>query len=177
MRSCDGRKGGTDISEPQTLTDTVVEYNTVYVDSISYVPKWKIKKITEIDTFISPVDTIAILKDYYAKYFYSDTLKIDELGYAVIRDTISRNSILSRSIKTDFVIPTKIITNTTYINKNEFYVGGNLGISKGTFNSIGGGLLYRTKNKHIYGLGVGFTDNGTEFAPFISGSIYWNLEK
>ena len=44
------------------------------------------------------VDTAAILRDYYTKYPYKDTLKLTEgLGFITINDTIFKNKILNRT--------------------------------------------------------------------------------
>ena len=96
LRSCNG--GGNSI-EPQVITKIEIKYDTIQTIKETYVPKWKTKVVTEIvtetitetDTFQQPIDTLAILQDYYTKYFYQDTIKIDTIGYAVINDTITRN--------------------------------------------------------------------------------------
>ena len=100
QRSC----SSTPKEDPQVITKIETKYDTVTVNTTSYVPKWKTKYITQIDTFQAPIDTLSILKNYYAKYFYSDTLKVDSFGYAVINDTVTQNMILERDIKTNLLI-------------------------------------------------------------------------
>ena len=171
-RNCEGKKSHP--TEPTIITDTIVRYDTVRIEKINYVPKWKTKYITKVDTIPSDIDTLAILKDYYAKYFYTDTLHIDTLGYAVINDTISLNSILSRDIKTNILIPTSTITNTIYINKNEFYWGLSVYGRKNQISHLGGELLFKNKKHQVYGLGLGVNQN---FKPVLGFKLYWKIGK
>ncbi len=178
MRSCGGgeknKDKGIDITTPITITNTVIKYDTIIDEKISYIPKWRTRWKTKTDTIPSDIDTISILKDYYAKYFYTDTLYIDTLGYAVINDTITRNAILSRDIKTNLLIPNTTITNTVYINPREFYWGVGLAGRTSQINYLGGELLFRSKKYQIYGLGLGVNQ---EFQPIISGRMYWKIGK
>jgi len=79
------------------------------------------------------VDTLEILKDYFEKYVYLDTIPIDTLGYVTIIDTLSQNRILYRKPTINIQIPTKTITigNTFLIgfgtdNENNFSMGGSV---------------------------------------------------
>lgn len=174
MRSCDGDNSGNGITEPITITKIETRYDTIVEKVPEYVPKWRVKYVTEIDTFQTPIDTVSILRDYYAKYVYSDTLKIDTLGYAVINDTISRNTILSRDIKTNLLIPTTTVTNTVYINQRELYWGLGVQGRKDQLNYLGGELLLRSKKQNVYGFGLGVNQ---DFQPVISGRMYWKIGK
>lgn len=174
MRACSGDNSGNGVTEPITITEVKVEYDTIIKSVPEYVPKWRVKYVTEIDTFQTPIDTVSILRDYYAKYVYSDTLKIDTLGYAVINDTISRNTILSRDIKTNLLIPTTTVTNTVYINQRELYWGLGVQGRKDQLNYLGGELLLRSKKQNVYGFGLGVNQ---DFQPVISGRMYWKIGK
>jgi hypothetical protein len=107
LRSCSGRGA----VEPEIITKIEIKYDTIQTIKETYVPKWKTKVVTEIvtetitetDTFQQPIDTLAILQDYYTKYFYQDTIEIDTIGYAIVNDTITKNSIFSRDVKTSIV--------------------------------------------------------------------------
>jgi len=169
MRACDG--GDTPI-EPEVITKIETKYDTITIEKISYVPKWRTKIVTAIDTFQAPIDTLAILKDYYAKYYYSDTLQIDTIGYAVINDTVTQNSILARDFKTNILIPTTIITKEIYLNNNEFYWGVGLQGRTDQINYLGTELLYRNKKKQAYGFGIGVNQ---DFQPVLSGRMYWKI--
>jgi len=179
LRSCNG--GGNSVG-PRIVTEIETQYDTIQTIKETYIPKWQTKIVTEIvtetitetDTFQQPIDTLAILQDYYTKYFYQDTIKIDTIGYAVINDTITRNSIFSRDVKTNITFPTTTIDNKIYLNKIEFYAG--LGVVGGLnqLNYIGGEILLRTRRRTIYGLGLGVDQ---KFQPALSGKMYWKIGK
>lgn len=160
--------------EPEVITEVEVEYDSIVYRDTQYFPKWYSKTNTIIDTFLQPIDTLAILKDYYAKYFYKDSVKVDTFGYVFIKDTITQNKIHSRITKTDLKIPTTTITKKIYPKRNEFYWGVNLQSSKTQFNYLGTDILFKNKRDRIYGLGVGVNQN-LNFV--ISGNIYYKIGK
>jgi hypothetical protein len=43
MRACSGGKNGTVITEPTIITETITKWDTLKIDSLVYVPKWKLK--------------------------------------------------------------------------------------------------------------------------------------
>ena len=174
MRSCGGGSKNTEISEPTTITKVEIRYDTVQTVVEKYIPKWRDRIITKTDTIPSIIDTLAILKDYYTKYIYTDTLKIDTIGYAIINDTITRNTIYSRKVTTNLLIPTITRTNTIYINAHELYWGLGLAGRSSQINYLGGELLYKTTNKQIYGFGLGVNQ---DFQPVLSGRMYWKIGK
>jgi len=144
----------------QTVEGTVItkietKWDTVKIDSLVYIPKWKTKIETIHDTIPANIDTLDILKDYYTKYFYTDTLDLDSLGNIIIKDTISRNSIVFRQITPNLLLPTTTIERDSLISKHEFYVGIGLAGNRTQFNYIGGELLFRSKRKKVYGIGLG----------------------
>lgn len=169
MRDC---RGGNDPIEPKVITKVEVKWDTLKIDSLVYVPKWKTKIIH--DTIPSDVDTLSILKDYYTKYFYTDTLNLDSLGSIIINDTISKNSILSRKIQPNVLIPTTTIINTVYINENEFYLGVGLQGKTNQLNYLGGEMLWRSKKRNVYGFGLGVNQ---DFQPVLSTRMYWRIGK
>ena len=166
--------------EPEIITEIVTKFDTVKVTKKEYVPKYITKTIVEIDSFQLPIDTAFILRDYYAEYFYTDTIKIDTLGTIVINDTITRNLISMRDVQSNILIPTTTVTNTVYINKRELYGGISVsGVTKPSqgetpIKFIGGELLYKNKKKQIYGFGLGVDET---FTPIISGRMYWKIGK
>jgi len=174
MRNCGGGGKNSVVVESPLITDTIISYDTIIIEKTSYIPQWKTKYITKTDTTPSNIDTVAILKDYYAKYFYVDTIYIDTLGYAVINDTISQNSIISRDIKSNFLIPNKTVTNTFYINNREFYWGLGLAGSTNQLNYLGGELLFKSKKHQVYGFGIGINQ---DLQPVLSGRMYWKIGK
>lgn len=95
-------------------------------------------------------DTITIVKDYNQVKVYSDTMRIDSIGYAYIQDTISQNKIQGRSFSANFNLPTITITKVIEPKpKSEVYLGV-LGDLRAFDNKLGLGL----------GLGVKTAKNG-----------------
>ena len=97
-------------------------------------------------------DTIKIISDYSRVYSYSDTIRIDTLGYAYIQDTISHNKIQGRSFKAEISEKTIYVTKTiTPKPKNEFYLGV-LGDLRALDNKVGLGigLGFKTSKSSLF---------------------------
>jgi len=171
--------GGLGSSDPieKVITKVEVRYDTVEVEKRVFVPKVKtvIRTNTITDTVFKKykIDTLAILKDYYSKYVYQDTLKLDSLGYVVIMDTITQNKIFSRRFDSQILIPTTTITNDIYLNQSKFFGGVSIGGNKSQINFLSGDLLYKSKKDNVYGLGIGVNQN---LEPIITGRLYWRLQ-
>ena len=170
QRSC----SSTPVPEPKIITETVTKWDTVSITKTEYIPKWKTRIETIHDTIPSSIDTVAILKDYYAKYFYTDTIQIDTLGSIVINDTITRNLISMRDVQSNIFIPTTTITNTIYLYKREFFGGISVGATNQAVQNINGELLYINKKRDAYGFGIGLNP---DFQPIFTGRIYWKIGK
>ena len=160
--------------EPEVITEVVTKWDTVKIEKTEYVPKIVEKVVVEIDTFSAPIDTVTVLKDYYAKYFYTDTIQIDTLGSIVINDTITRNLISMRDVQSNIFIPTTTITNTIYLYKREFFGGISVGATNQAVQNINGELLYVNKKRDAYGFGIGLNP---DFQPIFTGRIYWKIGK
>jgi hypothetical protein len=121
------------------------------------------------------VDTLAILNDYYAKRVYIGTLKLaDSLGYIVVNDTVSQNSLLGRlwnaQVNKIQIKETLIVKD---LPKNQVYIGLIGGFDKvNIVNFVGPSLLLKTKSDKIYSLGVGYSATKT---VSIQGGIYWKI--
>lgn len=165
---------GKTIRDTAYVTKIETRWKTIKVDSIVYVPKWRVKTDTVNKTkiILKDVDTAAILRDYYATYFYPDTLNLDTLGKIVISDSVTQNTIISRSIQPNLTIPERTIYRDSIINKREFYAGIGLAGTKQQFNYIGGELLYRSKRKQVIGIGAGINQ---DLQPVLSGRLMWKL--
>jgi len=135
-------------SEPVIITDTVYQQKTftkfIKGNSIPFVV---------LDTiYIVETDTITIVKDYNQVKVYSDTMRIDSLGYAYIQDTISQNKIQGRGFSANFNIPTITITKLIEPkSKNQLYLGfiGDLKHSNGQIG-IGGSIALKTAKNTLY---------------------------
>jgi len=135
-------------SEPVIITDTVYQQKTftkfIKGNSIPFVV---------LDTiYIVETDTITIVKDYNQVKVYSDTMRIDSIGYAYIQDTISQNKIQGRGFSANFNLPTITITKLIEPkSKNQLYLGfiGDLKHSNGQIG-IGGSIALKTAKNTLY---------------------------
>lgn len=133
LQTCGTRRS---CPEPQA---TAVKVDTGYIidqfkskwakpepDTVIKPGKAPAPKIIYRDTgsmIVQPVDTAAILQDYFARVFYRDTLQT-QYGNLVVEDTISQNRIQARRWLTNFSIPT--VTKTVTLSqppRNQLYVG------------------------------------------------------
>lgn len=162
------------IIEEIVKTEVVTKWDTVEVAKTEYVPKIVERVVVNIDTFSIPIDTVSVLKDYYAKYFYTDTIQIDTLGSIVINDTITRNLIAMRDVQSNIFIPTTTITNTVYLNRREFYGGISITGQPTQLDFINGELLYKGKKRNAYGIGVGINN---QLEPIYTFKVLWKIGK
>jgi hypothetical protein len=140
---------------------TVVEtrWDTIVMDSITYIPTWKDRIVYKWETLPSiPIDTTEILEDYYSKYYYEDTISLDTLGNLTIRDTVTQNKIIYRSITPTLTVPITTIRITEYLNQREFYIGGGVSTNRHQIESLQGEVLLRSKNQQAFGAGIGINN-------------------
>ena len=160
--------------EPEIITEVITRWDTLKVATKEYVPKYIRKTVVEIDTFQVPIDTMSILRDYYAKYFYTDTIKVDSLGFIVINDTVTRNLISKRDVQSNIFIPTTTINNTIYLYKRELFGGISVGSTPAAIQNLSGELLFVNKKRQAYGFGLGLNNN---FDPIYTARLYWKIGK
>jgi len=158
--------------KPEVITKIEVKYDTISKEITTYVPKVVTRTEWKHDT-VTKIDTVKVLNDYYAKYFYSDSINGDSLKL-VINDTVSENKIVARSINYSLIYPTVTINKTEIKNKTELYYGLGIGGNKNTITYFGPELLLKTKNKGAYGLGVGLIGPNS---PNIQFKFYWKIGK
>lgn len=141
-------------TEPTIVSDTVYQQKTFtkFIKGKS-IPFVVLDTIYNIDTTrYYKTDTIYIIKDYNQVKVYSDTMRIDSLGYAYIQDTISQNKIQGRGFSANFNLPTITITKLIEPkNKNQLYLGfiGDLKHSNGQIG-IGGSIALKTAKNTLY---------------------------
>lgn len=140
------------IGQPSVIVDT----DTVYQQkTFTKFIKGKSIPFVVLDTayLINEIhDTITIVKDYNQVKVYSDTIKVDTLGYAYIQDTISQNKIQGRSFKAEINEKTIYVTKTiTPKPKNALYLGV-LGDLRTLDNKVGLGigLGYKTAKNGLF---------------------------
>jgi hypothetical protein len=130
------------------------------------------------------IDTMALLKDYYSKVLYKDTLVLpDSLGTVSLLDTISQNKILGRTFNAS--VKQRTIKETTIVKelpKTKVFYGLEGGFNKADFvSSVGAGVLINTKKDKIYQLGLGVNNQTTDginggFTPYVRGGVYWKIK-
>lgn len=127
------------------------------------------------DTIPTKVDTLAILKDYYAKNIYSDSIRIDTNISVFISDTVQQNKIIGRYFMSNF--SQKIITNTMIVKPIptwHLYGGFDVSLDRVNFvNRVGGNLLLETKSSKLYGFGLGLT---SQAQPYVSFQYYFKIK-
>jgi hypothetical protein len=144
-------------------------YKKTYIkgDSIPFV-------IIATDT-IATHDTAFIMYDYNVSRAYSDTINQDS-NIFVINDTISQNSIKSRSFES------KITNKTIYVKEyyaekakyRLFYgIRGDFSQSNG-LEVVSPGLMLSAKNKALIGLNLNINKNNN---ISYSGSLYFKIGK
>jgi hypothetical protein len=182
MRSCEGG----DSKPVTTVKIDGKKYEVVKHDIDTFIQKKETvvyKKGTDIyhDTTIyvpTPIsfDTVQVVNDYYAKRVYTDTLKLaDSLGYIVVNDTISQNSLLGRlwnaQVNKTTIKETLIVKE---LPKNQVYIGLVGCFDKATVvNFAGPSIMLKTKTDKVYSIGVGYSASKV---VSIQGGLYWKIK-
>lgn len=132
--------------------DTIIK--SVYLPGKPHAPD-TIFRVKDTIKWNWVVDTAAILKDYFAKVVYNDTLR-HEYGYVAIKDTISENRIQARQPVFNFHVPVVTITKTVEEEPHaKVFIGPDVFFNRKFFSGAGGSLdLFTKKDKHI-GIGGG----------------------
>ena len=137
--------------------------DTTYItrDSIVYKKGKDIKVEVKVPVYIpANVDTQGILKDYFARRFYTDTLDLGQKSFVIVKDTITENKILARVF--------------AELPKRQMFIGFQMGLDKKDIFNYGGlSLLYKDKKDKIFGLGLGINSNSQ---PTIMGSLNWKIK-
>lgn len=151
------RYGRTRVKCPVTTTDTIYKYDTITHAIHDVVTQVVRDTIYFPDTIPSIVDTLAILKDYYAIYTY-DWPKQDSNINLSLQTTITQN----RPVKYDFsyklLRPQTVVNNVTTINNpyyNRLYLGATVPLKSGypgiditmVTQKYYGGMEYQPKEK------------------------------
>lgn len=206
MRSCSGESNssveivevdGKDYELLERKVDTVYVEKEVVVEK--YVPKYITRVVTDTIEVPVEVDSLKVVEDYYSRHEIKDTLKLEydfeedvldstgvkpskTLGYGLLTDIVTQNTIVSRQIEWNFQIPTVYKTEIVKeLPKNEFYYGFGTGFDNQNFiSNVRGSVLLKTKSKRIYTLDVGLINNNfgsQNIGIFIGGSMYWKIGK
>lgn len=175
FRRCGGEGG------KATSNDTIsVRIDTVWVqakDSISYIPvpyrveipqPYKIQVHDTVNQYLPEyVDSAAILQEFLTKKYYRDTVE-NKFGYIVIDDTLYKNSIAGRSVRSNFEIP--VVKETVTIQqkkRNIVYLGfGAIGGESDLLFATGVNLGWKSKNDKFYQVGGWLTKSGNPMYSF-----------
>jgi hypothetical protein len=149
-----------------------IEGDVVYRDTVIYVP-----------TLVN-VDTAAILQNYLVTNSFIDTIKLNNnQGFVYLDQTVSQNKITAR--KWSATIKPKIVREPAPEPppiRNQVFFGVNGALSKEDYvNSLGMGVILKTKKDHLYQIGTGVANRTVdgvtgEFRPYISGGVYWKIK-
>lgn len=140
----------TETIKTNTLYEILKDGDTSDGDTLDEKTKIEIQKI--IDSV--SVELLArITKKYYDKNYYSDSIKIDSLGWVYIKDTIQKNSILWREMSYDLKVSAIKQPNTGFLS-----VDAMLGGNKTSFD-LGVGLSYTTRKRLSMGYIYNIVDN------------------
>lgn len=161
--------------------------DTVDVEKVKYITKRGADIYHDTTIYVpiyGPIDTMEIIKQYYAKNVFKDTLNLgDGLGYVYLNDTISENKLLFRNFESK--IKQKIIKDVSIVKelpKRQVFYGFNIGLNKPQlFSSVEGGLIYKDKKDNILQFNLGlsngnFTTYNNGLIPFIKVGSYWKIK-
>lgn len=183
LRMCDGESN--EVKKGDTIKVNGKKYevvdhkrDTTYItrDSIIYKKGKDIKVEVKVPVYVpANVDTQEILKDYFSRRFYIDTLDLGQKSFVIVKDTIAENKILSRVFESS--ITERIINDTLFLvepPKRQMFVGFQMGFDKKDIINYGGlSLIYKDKKDKLFGLGLGINSNGR---PTIMGNMNWKIQ-
>jgi hypothetical protein len=151
-----------EVIEVEKVVTEYKEGNTIYVEV--EVP---------VEVFIPiEIDTMEVLEDYYSTRVYSDTLKVDSLGYVAIIDTISQNKIIGRWY--DAHINERTIKETITVKdlpKTQIWAG----LGSSTNLSVSGNLSVITKRQRNIGVDVGLYLDDDKLNPYVGVRYLWRI--
>jgi hypothetical protein len=153
QRQCSGKldKVCPTTTKTVTVTKTELKYDTV-VKTIKVplpTPVCTIKVVTHL-----PIDTAAVVADYFTKVAYSQTIEDTNLR-AYITDTLFNNRIVARNFSYQLLKPEKITTITNTITVTEkprakVFAGFGVGASTQGFAHFGPQITYLSKKDNMY---------------------------
>jgi hypothetical protein len=164
--------------------DTVIidHYKTKIVKGDDIYHETVVEKNVEVPV-LTKVDTLTILRDFYKKVVYKDSLKLDnDLGMISITDTIYKNKVLGR--KWNAYLKERTVKETTIVKelpKNQVYWGFNGGFNReDVVSNVSAGLILKTKKDKLVQLNVGVansnTPTGNKMSPYVGVGMYWKIK-
>lgn len=115
----------------------------------------------------------AVVNELLAKNIHEDSVKIDTIGYAIIRDTVQKNLITGRSTQVNVKYPVileKVVIPAKKVN--QLYIGGAFQTSF-VNQQVGVGALLKTRNDFIFGGSLSVNTYGDQMYGL---GAYWKLK-
>ena len=168
-------------SIPYPVHDTIPYETEVEVEVPVEVPV----TIEVHDTITLPVDTMLIMKNFYVKNPISEVLTLPNgIGTIVLNETITENKVMDRSFTNPKVKKQVVYDTIRFPEKpmGKLYYGVNVSSNDIDFvNSIGFGVMYKTKEDKIYRVDIGVNNrvfDGTlgRLTPYVGGGVYWKFK-
>lgn len=163
------------IEKPVEIIRYDVDTIKIPIQQVVYKPGKTVYK--EVPIYIEvpkDIDTLNILKEYFAINVYKDTLFLKEnIGYVSIIDSISQNQIKSRAFNA--FVEKIILTNTVYVKappRTQFFGGVGIGLQKPNSLILSGQLTMKSKTDKLYSIGLGIN---SDLQPGLYGSMQWKL--
>ena len=139
------------IIDIHTTTDTI--HDTIYKTIHHYTPKPIYTDTGSTKWRWYPIDTNQILADYFARYFYIDTLQNDSSALIILLDTVSKNHIIYRQPQITLYPKTIRQTSTVAVSQpisNKIYMGLFIGRNPKQFG-LAPSIMLQSK-KRVYSL-------------------------
>jgi hypothetical protein len=143
------------VTPPPPAPDTIHIINRVYDTVIitNMLPKPYPVNVIVVDSIPAIVDTLSILKDYFAKNIYNRVLMDDSLALITLVDTVHQNQLWGSQVQYQNRQPVTI--HETYIihppppQKRQLYAGA---FAQGNSNYFGAGpsIILTTPNRYLY---------------------------
>ena len=156
-----------------TTTKIVYKDTTIYRDTTIYKPI-PVKVEVPVEVPVIPEDYESLKTLYTELYMlyntltrYEERISLDTIGEVNIQFTVSKNSLDSLNAVYSYKVYEKIITETTYLYKNNWYLYGGT-----NFNSISLGVLYTTPG-YMVGAGYNFNEKSAQVSLGININKLW----
>ena len=171
-----------EVVKQTTDTVTVVDTKLVFKKGKTVYKKITVEKKIEVAAI---VDTASILKQYYSRVGYQDTLRLQE-GSVSVLDSITENRIFARRFFASIKPRLETKKDTVLVKekpKTRAYYGPEAGFNTTNLVShVGIGVLVKTKkDKAVYGLGIGYSNQRVDkknlvWTPYLSTGIFWRVK-
>jgi hypothetical protein len=171
-----------EVAKSSKDTVTVVETEVVFKKGKTVYEKVTVEKEVVV---AAVVDTMNILKQYYSRVGYQDTLRLDSLGTVSVLDSITQNRIFTRRFVASIKPRLEIKKDTVSIKepaKTKLYYGPEGGFNHTNLVShVGIAVLVKSKKDVMYNIGIGYSNQRVDktnftWTPYLSTGIFWRVK-